>query len=51
MHCHALQESDQPIRNFNLNFIAVPTDNINLVPTDIRGLCFSRTPQQVYAVL
>jgi hypothetical protein len=44
-------ESDQALKNFNLNFIAVPTDNINLVPTDIRGLCFSRTPQQVLRIL
>lgn len=44
-------ESDQALKNFNRNFIAVPTDNINLVPTDIRGLCFSRTPQQVLHIL
>jgi hypothetical protein len=42
-----LQETDQPLMNGNPNFIAVPTRNINLVPTDIRGLTFSRTPQQV----
>jgi hypothetical protein len=43
----ALQETDQGLLNGNPNFIAVPTKNINLVPTDIRGLTFSRTPQQV----
>ena len=43
-----LQETDQGIYNFNPNFIRVPTGNINLVPTDLRGLTFSRTPQQVW---
>ncbi len=41
------QDSDQGIFNSDPNFIAVPTDSINMVPTDIRGLTFSRTPQQV----
>jgi hypothetical protein len=44
-----VQETDQPLVNSNPNFIAVPSRNINLVPTDIRGLTFSRTPQQVRA--
>jgi hypothetical protein len=42
-----MQETDQGLYNFNPNFIRVPTGNINLVPTDLRGLTFSRTPQQV----
>lgn len=42
-----MQEADQGLTNSNKAFIAVPTRNINLVPTDIRGLTFSRTPQQV----
>lgn len=45
------QETDQPLVNSNPNFIAVPTRNMNLVPTDIRGLTFSRTPQQVRMVV
>lgn len=44
-------ESDQGITNNNTNLIAVPTDSINLAPTDIRGLTFSRTPQQVLHIL
>eukprot|EP00878_Enallax_costatus_P000877 GHUV01001004.1.p1 GENE.GHUV01001004.1~~GHUV01001004.1.p1 ORF type:complete len:475 (+),score=107.17 GHUV01001004.1:451-1875(+) len=44
-------ETDQPLMNSNPNFIAVPTRNINLAPTDIRGLTFSRTPQQVLRIV
>jgi hypothetical protein len=45
------QDDDQGLTNTDTNTIAVPTDFINLVPTDIRGLCFSRTPQQVLRIL
>eukprot|EP00775_Hariotina_reticulata_P002749 gene2749-3044_t len=44
-------EDDQGLTNSNPNFIAVPAGNINLVPTDLRGLTFSRTPQQVLRIL
>lgn len=33
--------------NTDPSYIRVPTDQINLVPTDVRGLTFARTPQQV----
>eukprot|EP00898_Chlorokybus_atmophyticus_P004985 jgi/Chlat1/5488/Chrsp36S05462 len=42
---------DQGLYNFDTNFIAVPTLKINNVPTDIRGLTFSRTPKQVLNIL
>eukprot|EP00898_Chlorokybus_atmophyticus_P008903 jgi/Chlat1/9013/Chrsp94S08343 len=41
---------DQGLYNFDTN-IAVPTLKINNVPTDIRGLTFSRTPKQVLNIL
>lgn len=44
-------QDDQGLLNTDPRFIAVPSGYVNLVPTDIRGLTFSRTPQQVINVL
>lgn len=41
------QFDDQGIVNTDPRNIAVPDGFINLIPTDIRGLTFSRTPQMV----
>jgi hypothetical protein len=41
------QKVDQALTNTDPNYIRVPTDQINLVPTDVRGLTLARTPQQV----
>lgn len=38
---------DQGLVNTDPRNIAVPNTWVNLVPTDIRGLTFSRTPQMV----
>ena len=45
-HCD-LQSDDQGLVNTDPRTIAVPDAFINNIPTDIRGLTFSRTPQQV----
>ena len=42
-----LQSDDQGLLNTDPRTIAVPDAYINNIPTDIRGLTFSRTPQQV----
>ena len=44
-----LQMDDQGLVNTDPRFIATST-HINNVPTDVRGLTFSRTPQQVTSV-
>lgn len=44
-----MQNVDQGLFNTDPSYIRVPTDQINLVPTDVRGLTFARTPQQVRA--
>lgn len=44
------QFDDQGIVNTDPRNIAVPDGFINLIPTDIRGLTFSRTPQMVRSV-
>ncbi len=38
---------DQGLVNTDPRFIAVPASYINLIPTDVRGLTFNRSPQQV----
>lgn len=45
------QFDDQGITNTDDRFIAVPDHFINLIPTDIRGLTFSRTPQMNINIL
>ena len=42
-----LQSDDQGLLNTDPRTIAVPDTFINNIPTDIRGLTFSRTPQQL----
>ena len=42
-----LQSDDQGLVNTDPRTIAVPDTFINNIPTDIRGLTFSRTPQQL----
>ncbi|KAL3144311.1 hypothetical protein ABBQ32_14189 [Trebouxia sp. C0010 RCD-2024] len=41
------QSDDQGLVNSDPRTIAVPDSFINLFPTDVRGLSFSRTPQQL----
>lgn len=43
----AAQIDDQGLINTDPRYIAVPTDYLNMIPTDVRGLTFSRTPEQV----
>ena len=42
-----MQVDDQGLVNTDPRTIAVPDTFINNIPTDIRGLTFSRTPQQL----
>ena len=44
-----LQMDDQGLVNYDPRFIATST-HINNIPTDVRGLTFSRSPQQVTSV-
>lgn len=46
-----LQFDDQGIVNSDSRMIAVPHDYANFIPTDIRGLTFARTPQQVLNII
>ena len=41
------QFDDQGLVNTDPRFIAVPASYINLIPTDVRGLTFNRSPQMV----
>ena len=45
----AVQVDDQGLVNTDPRNIAVPNTWVNLIPTDVRGLTFSRTPQMVRA--
>lgn len=42
---------DQGLVNTDPRFIAVPDSFINLMPTDVRGLTFNRTPPQLLRIL
>ncbi len=44
-----VQSDDQGLVNTDPRTIAVPESYVNMIPTDVRGLTFSRTPQQVRA--
>ena len=44
-----LQTDDQGLVNYDPRFIATST-HINNIPTDVRGLTFSRSPQQVTSI-
>jgi hypothetical protein len=43
--------SDQGLTNSDGRFIAVPAEAVNMIPTDIRGITFNRTPAQVINIL
>lgn len=45
------QFDDQGIVNTDPRGIAVPSGYLNLIPTDVRGLTFSRTPQMNINIL
>ena len=45
------QADDQGLVNTDPRTIAVPNGWVNMVPTDVRGLTFDRTPQQVLNIL
>ena len=50
-YCLHLQFDDQGIVNTDARTIAVPDSYVNMIPTDVRGLTFSRTPQQNINIL
>ncbi|KAK9915059.1 hypothetical protein WJX75_004249 [Coccomyxa subellipsoidea] len=45
------QSDDQGLVNTDPRTIAVPEYYVNMVPTDVRGLTFSRTPQQIINIV
>ncbi|BDA43081.1 Desiccation-related protein PCC13-62 [Coccomyxa sp. Obi] len=45
------QMDDQGLVNTDPRTIAVPEYYVNMIPTDIRGLTFSRTPQQIINIV
>ena len=56
MHHHAdilpaLQFDDQGLVNTDPRTIAVPSNAVNMVPTDVHGLTFARTPQMNINIL
>ena len=46
-HVSVVQVDDQGLVNTDPRNIAVPNTWVNLIPTDLRGLTYSRTPQMV----
>ena len=46
-----LQTDDQGLVNTDPRTIAVPNGWVNMIPTDVRGLTFDRTPQQLLNIL
>ena len=46
-----LQIDDQGLVNTDPRYIAVPNAWVNLIPTDLRGLTYSRTPEMVSAFM
>ena len=44
-----MQVDDQGLVNTDPRYIAVPNAWVNLIPTNVNGLTFSRTPQMVRA--
>ena len=43
----SVQVDDQGLVNTDPRYIAVPEGYINNIPTDVRGITFNRSPQQV----
>ncbi len=46
-----LQFDDQGLVNTDARTIAVPDSYVNIIPTDVRGITFSRTPQMNINIL
>lgn len=46
-----VQFNDQGIVNTDARTIAVPDSYVNIIPTDVRGITFSRTPQMNINIL
>lgn len=46
-----VQIDDQGLTNTDPKYIAVPDQYVNMIPTDVRGLTFSRTPQMNLNIL
>ncbi len=49
--CFLLQFDDQGLVNTDARTIAVPDSYVNIIPTDVRGITFSRTPQMNINIL
>lgn len=49
--CFLRQFDDQGLVNTDARTIAVPDSYVNIIPTDVRGITFSRTPQMNINIL